>query len=280
MKYVSKKGMVYLFYKCNWMKIIIACLVLFALFMITGCSDDSDTTQFGSTDVRINEVMSLNNFYAPLQDGSYYDWIEFYNTSDEAINLKGALLSDNSNAPDKWSVPTDFIIEPHSYGVIYTSGLNTVDEYGNIHTNFKLSSKGETLVFSNAAGDVIQQITIPQADIPNVSYGLDNEKDSSNNYYWFAEPSPGAANGGNKAADIEDLEFPESGIIINEYMSKNTYTIYDSNNQYSDWIELYNTSSNDVSLSGFSLADSKDGEGNWFIPSDAVIKAGDFIIVF
>ncbi len=259
-------------FKC---KLAVASLML--LVVITGCSSSSDTDKLSSDDIMISEVISLNNYYAPLEDGSCYDWIELYNSSDNAINLKGALLSDNLNIPDKWSVPTDLIVEAHSYAIIYASGLNKVDEYGNIHTNFKLSSKGETLIFSDASGDIIQQFEVPQTDISNVSYGC--VSDSDLDYYWFAEPSPKQANSGNRAKNIEDLEFPDSGVIINEYMSKNTYTIYDNNNEYSDWIEIYNSSSNDVSLSGYSLSDD-DGGGKWFFPSDTVIKAGEYLLVF
>lgn len=258
----------------------IACHLLILLFIFSSCSEKSKGSSVVTDDIKINEVMSSNNYYAQLPDGSCCDWVEFYNSSDKAVNLKGAMLSDSASTADSWSFPTDFILEPGGYGIIYLSGLNTVDENGNIHTNFKLSSKGETLVFSNSAGALIQQLNIPKCEMSNISYGLDNEAPDDNNYYWFASPSPGKANSGSKAVDINELDFPKSGIVINEYMSKNTYTIYDSNNQYSDWIELYNPSDVDVRLSGFALSDTDKGGRKWFFPDNTVITAKGYLIVF
>lgn len=257
--------------------IITFSLAFISIMIISGCSKKSNASQVVTDQIKINEIMSSNNYYAQLEDGNCYDWIEFYNSSDEDVNLKGCMLSDNVNLANKWTVPADFVVSASDYGIIYLSGLNGVDEYGNMHTNFKLSSKGETIIFSNAVGDVIQQLSIPYTSLSNVSYGLENE---SSNYVWYAKPSPNAANTGNSASEIDKLEFYDNNIIINEYMSKNTYTLYDGNNQYSDWIELYNPSSSDVSLSGFALSDSNDGKGKWFFPDDAVIKANDYIIVF
>lgn len=276
-KIVSYGGVMSLFFKRFFTTV---CPLLILLLALSGCSDKSESSSVVTDDIKINEVMSSNNYYAQLPDGSCYDWVEFYNSSDKAVNLKGAMLSDSAGTADSWSFTTDFILEPGGYGIVYLSGLNTVNDDGCIHTNFKLSSKGETLVFSNAAGDVIQQLTIPQCDMSNISYGLNNESAGDTGYYWFASPSPARANSGNKALDIEELEFPDSGVIINEYMTKNTYTIYDSNNQYSDWVELYNTSEQDVSLSGFALSDADDGSKKWFFPDDTVIKAKDYLLIF
>ena len=254
---------------------MVVCL-LAAVAVMTGCAQKKETGRAVIDQVRINEVMSANSYYLPLPDKSCYDWIEFTNTSDEAVNLKGCYLSDNGKMPRKWEIPTDLAIEPGGYGIVYLSGLNMTDEYGNIHANFKLSSKGETLVFSNAAGDVIQQISIPESGVSNISYGYDS---AAEDYAWFAEPSPGRENSGATSRTPETLVFPPSGVVINEYMTKNTYVIYDSNNCYCDWVELYNTTDSDVSLNGYSLSDRQEG-GRWFFPEDAVIGAGGYLLVF
>jgi hypothetical protein len=69
--------------------------------------------------------------------GASSDWIEFYNSSDEIINLKNAGLSTNIDEPMMWEFP-DFEIGPKEFKLVYASGLNDVDSSGNIHTNFKL----------------------------------------------------------------------------------------------------------------------------------------------
>ena len=71
-------------------------------------------------------ALSTNSYYAPLADGSCHDWIEFHNVSDKPVNLKGCMLSDKAKTANKWSVPTDLILEPDGFGVIYLSGLDKV----------------------------------------------------------------------------------------------------------------------------------------------------------
>ncbi len=248
-----------------------------AAISLTGCSDESDASSEISGNVVISEVMSTNSYYLPMDDGKCYDWIEFHNISDEAVNLKGYMISDKARTANKWKVPSDLVIQPGGYGIIYLSGLDKVDEKGNIHANFKLSSKGENLLFSDSSGSVIQQLEMPECTMPNISYGL---PDDSDEYVWFAEPTPGSANAGNTAPSPDQLQFPESGLLINEYMTKNTYVIYDSASRYCDWIEIYNSSDRDVSLRGYSLSDSEAGDGKWFFPADAVIGAGQYLVVF
>ena len=263
---------------CIIKRIFKAALLLLPLCaLLTGCSGRSGATQVVTDQVHINEVMSVNSYYAPLPDGSCCDWVEIHNTSSQAVNLKGCMLSDNAKVANKWKVPRDFVIEPDGYGLIYLSGLDKVDEEGHFHTNFKLSSKGETLVFSNAVGDVLQQLELPPCTLANISYGA---REDGKTYAWFAEPSPGEANRGNAAETIETLVMPESGLIINEYMTKNTYVIYDGNNQYSDWIEIYNASENDVNLYGYALSDAEDGSGKWYFPRGASIGAGQYMVIF
>ena len=182
---------------------LMAVIGFITALILSGCSNKSDISQVVTDKVKINEVMSTNHYYAQLPDGNCYDWIEFYNSSDDTVNLKGCMLSDNVNFANKWKIPEDVVIPPDGYAVIYLSGLNKVDEYGNIHTNFRLSAKGETLIFSNTAGNVVQKLDVPQTTLPNVSYGLDS---NSKNYVWFAEPSPNKANSGNSSAELDNLQ--------------------------------------------------------------------------
>ena len=71
-----------------------------------------------------------------------------------------------------------------------------------------------------------------------------------------------------------------STVVINELMAVNTHTVKDQNNQYDDWIELYNNSSGDVDLSGFFLSDSRNNLKKWTFPSGTSIAGKSFLIVW
>ncbi|UCG58138.1 MAG: lamin tail domain-containing protein, partial [Phycisphaerales bacterium] len=53
----------------------------------------------------INEFMARNNGSIRDPYGDDDDWIEIYNTGDDAVNIGGMYLTDNLSAPTKWRVP-------------------------------------------------------------------------------------------------------------------------------------------------------------------------------
>jgi len=140
--------------------------------------------------VIITEVMSSNSLTILDGFGLGSDWIEFYNSGDEVINLKGAGLSTNIDDPMMWVFP-DFEIGPQEYKIVYASGLNTVDSSGNLHLNFKLNAElGETLYFTSALGTLMSTIEIPLLD-SDISYGMNEEGE----WLYFNHPTPNEKNG-------------------------------------------------------------------------------------
>ena len=108
--------------------------------------------------VIITEVMSSNSLTILDGFGFSSDWIEFFNSGDEVINLKDAGLSTNIDDPMMWVFP-EFVIGPKEYKIIYASGLNEVDSSGNLHLDFKLNAElGETLYFTSALGTLMSKI--------------------------------------------------------------------------------------------------------------------------
>ena len=55
-------------------------------------------------------------------------------------------------------------------------------------------------------------------------------------------------------------------VKINEILTSNVQGIVDEDNEYSDWIELYNTADSVVSLEGYTLSDDKIETGKWLFP--------------
>jgi len=73
--------------------------------------------------------------------------------------------------------------------------------------------------------------------------------------------------------------FGEAPVIINEFLAKNTSGLKDEDGDYSDWIELFNRSTNVVNLGGWYLTDSAKKPTKWRIPSTNMEPNG-FLIVF
>ncbi|MFM7666818.1 MAG: T9SS type A sorting domain-containing protein, partial [Bacteroidota bacterium] len=81
-------------------------------------------------------------------NGESDDWVELYNTTSNAIDLSGMYLSDDPTNYMKWAFPFGTTIPANGYILVWCD--NDMGQAG-IHTNFKLSSLGENLIFSNGA---------------------------------------------------------------------------------------------------------------------------------
>jgi regulation of enolase protein 1 (concanavalin A-like superfamily) len=73
---------------------------------------------------------------------------------------------------------------------------------------------------------------------------------------------------------------PFPSLWINELQASNVTGIQNSAGQRTPWIELYNPSSNAVALSNLYLANNYSNLTQWAFPSNAVIGAGQFKVVF
>jgi hypothetical protein len=224
--------------------------------------------------VIITEVMSSNSLTILDGFGLSSDWIEFYNSGDEVINLKGAGLSTNINNPMKWKFP-DFEIGPQEYKIVFASGLNTVDSSGNLHLNFKLNAKlGETLYFTSALGTLMSTIEIPPLD-SDISYGMNEEGE----WLYFNHPTPNEKNGmdGQRTPDFKvDIDSP---LMITEYMTDNRSVLYDEDGDFVDWVEFYNDSDEPFSLAQLYFTDNKTNLRKWAFPS-IVIEPRSYLVIY
>src|SRR5260221_10781163 len=68
-------------------------------------------------------------------------------------------------------------------------------------------------------------------------------------------------------------------VVISEFMADNKRTLADEDNQFSDWIELYNTSGTTLNLNGWALTDDPTHQAKWLLPSTNITAKG-FLVVF
>src|ERR1035437_9877040 len=68
-------------------------------------------------------------------------------------------------------------------------------------------------------------------------------------------------------------------VVISELMALNNTTLADEDGTYSDWIELYNSSTNTVDLGGWYLADKATNLTHWMFPSTN-LGPSPFLVVF
>lgn len=108
-------------------------------------------------EVVINEFLAVNQNDTVDENGAHEDWIELYNATQNPLNLFGLFLSDTYTNLTKFAFPENSIIQPNGYLMIWADEDNTTAD--ELHCNFKLSSSGESLLLSNAAGNILDSIS-------------------------------------------------------------------------------------------------------------------------
>lgn len=68
-------------------------------------------------------------------------------------------------------------------------------------------------------------------------------------------------------------------LYINEIMPSNSYTIKDDDNEYSDYIEIYNGYNKKINLTDFMLSDNEYKTDKWSFP-EIIIEPYEYLIVF
>jgi len=71
-----------------------------------------------------------------------------------------------------------------------------------------------------------------------------------------------------------------SDVVINEVVSANKTTAKDQDNEFDDWVELYNTSSKDINISRWILTDNPDNLDKYRIPQGTILKANSYLIIW
>lgn len=159
------------------------------------------TASFTATDelqkvpaIRINEVSASNEIY----QNEYFkqnDWLELYNTTDQAIDIAGMYLSDDSTKLTKFQIPGDFTslttIPAYGYRIVWCDKLATSTA---LHASFKLASEGEIYISKGANANALDYVdgfkyTAHRSDR---TYG--RYPDGTNEQYVFNRPSFNSSN--------------------------------------------------------------------------------------
>ena len=139
----------------------------------------------------INELMASNSSTIQDESGSFPDWIEIYNTTQNEISLNGYFLTDDLSNPDKWAFP-DTTIAAKGFLLIWA---DDDEKEGPMHASFNLSKSGEDAGLYKQNGsnfEAVNTLTFGE-QTTDISYGRD--KDGSSEFVFISNPTPGASNG-------------------------------------------------------------------------------------
>ncbi len=141
-------------------------------------------------DLRINEFMVSNKETIADEFGEYDDWIELYNSGEEAIFLGDKFLSDNLEEPDKWQLP-DISLAAKNFLLIWADNQT---EQGTFHAEFKLNKNSDAigLFDTKESGFAVIDSFSYQNLESDITYGL--EVDGEGSFTELGTSSPNASN--------------------------------------------------------------------------------------
>ncbi len=218
------------------------------------------------SDLRINEVLPLNESSFMDTFGDSDPWIEIYNPSTSMLSLSGLFLSDSLEEKTKWAMP-DVSVESGGYYLVWMDGEASE---GADHASFSISSSGGNLYLFDNDQSLIGNIEYPATE---ANIGFERYPDGEDNYVLSDQPSPAMPN--------KLSSGPSVTLFINEILADNEDTIQDPDGTgFPDWIELYNPNAFPVDLGGMYLADDVSQSTQWRIPDGISIEANGFLLIW
>lgn len=143
--------------------------------------------------IRINEVVAKGSLLN-TDLGNTSDWLELYNASASSFTMNEGMwyVTDNISDKEKFELPQR-TISPGDFLVLFCDDSNRVTQQ--IHTNFGLSSGGESIFLFYKNGGQIQladSMSFGPQEFDNMSTA--RIPDGSPNWVYPINPTPGNSN--------------------------------------------------------------------------------------
>ena len=143
-------------------------------------------TSILSVIVVINELMASNAGSVMSPATNFDSWVEFYNPSDQNVNLAGMYLCDD--ADHSWQMPSNIgSIPAKGYKVVWM-GSNDIKSN---QAPFKLDCDGGTIILKDKNGTIVDNLQYPSA-MSRTAYA--RTTDGGNEWGWTSTPTPEASN--------------------------------------------------------------------------------------
>lgn len=233
-----------------------------------------DTTGSAYAGLVISEAMPSNRSAVPDESGNYPDWVEIWNSSDQPIDMTNVGLSDRNDSI-RFLFPR-MTLQADERVIVYCDNSNAAEAGKPLHAKFKLSSVGESVYLFDPNAYEIDSVTLPIMS-SDESYAL--QEDGS--YAVTALYSPGYANTAEGNEQYRNATMALDGaLIISEIMPDPLTGLNDEDGELVDWVELYNTTDQTISLDNYALSNKESKPLRWRFPEGAVIAPHSYYVVF
>ena len=162
----------------------------------------SPAQAYGVGDIRINEILVVNENNYEDDYGHRVGWIELHNTGHSKVDVGGCYLTVQQKNDDRDSTWVAYVIPkgdprtvipPQGYLVFYAEGTATK---GTFHTNFTLDRTGYLALYDQSGkGEPVDEVTYEvAAQQPDVSIGVMRNAEGEAVFMTLPATTPNATN--------------------------------------------------------------------------------------
>ena len=165
--------------------------------------------------IRLTEFCAENQGDLADEDGDTSDWIEIHNDSQSDQTLLGWSLTDDGVDSRKWSFP-EINLKAGEYLVVFASGKDRKTNNRPLHTNFKLSKRGEYLSLTSPTGkrvDSYDPVFPPQKT--DITFGRP-AGDPRRTPRFLAFPTPGRKNAATRTGALSTVSLSRAHGLFKE----------------------------------------------------------------
>jgi hypothetical protein len=259
---------------------------------IAGASNEVTVSYSGTVPSPVGQVAINEIMYNPAVNNAEY--VELFNNSTNVtFDLSGWQLQGLS-----YTFPSGSLLPPLGFLVLAANRPAFAAAYGAtkpVFDTFNATlSPGQLLSLSQPNGTsnlVVAQVQFDEvlpwptnANNPGVSLQLiDSRQDNWRVGNWSTgqtNPPKSSLFTPDASNSVAALLAPFPPLWLNEVEPLNLSGLTNSAGECAPWIELYNPSTNTVSLDGLYLSDNYTNFGQWAFQSNAIISPGEFLVLF
>jgi hypothetical protein len=141
----------------------------------------------------INELMQ-SNIECTMDDIKEFpdSWVELYNPTDAAINLKDYKISNKNKEKKAWQLP-DKTVAAKGYAIVYCDKEGKEDN--RLHADFRLESGKDGNLYLFKDGEIVDKLEqMAKMPAPDIAYG--RKTDGADEWGYQLTATPGKANCG------------------------------------------------------------------------------------
>ncbi len=236
---------------------------------------------------RATELQALIDPSVQTDPNLFYGYQEFKDNLTETVSQ----TIDYPGIFDLMDDRTDYLLDYDGFsGAPTIEQIQPITQSGEVWVTAEITN-GNNVILAYRAGGNGNFTKVKMEDDGNQNDGAANDgtygaqipnPSNSIQYYLYAENDVAGRFAPERAAFEHFTLQTKIGVgqlVINEFMASNETAVSDEEDEFDDWIELYNTTNSDVSTAGLFLSDKVNNFDKFELP-DVIVPANGYLIVW